>query len=121
MFLEYIHPLSSAVMLLKHLQCERVSFPCKERPGVAQPKTFKKECSHDTCARCKTFQQSSACILQCPELFNEKTTYKWRQYTNVVLDNGNQLRELKEMHGTVTDFTKVLHEMLVKYKQHYFT
>lgn len=59
-------------------------------------------------------------MLQCPALFNTTTTYKWRRYCNVVLDNGNELRELKEEFGTVDQFLGVFNEVLLKYKQHYF-
>ena len=117
---DFIHPLSSGVMLLKHLLCERMTFPCKERPGVVRPKIFCKDCCYDNCAVCTAFLTDPACILQCPALFDQSITYKWREYTNVVLDNGKDLRELKEMIGTVIQFRECLHAQIVRYKLHYF-
>lgn len=107
-------------MLLKHLQCERMRFPSRTKQGDDRPKIFRKECSYNNCDSCTAFLTSPACLLQCPALFNETTTYKWRQYTNVVLDNGNQLRELKEVLGTVDQFRAAFNVQLVKYKLHYF-
>lgn len=107
-------------MILKHLQCARVNFPSRGRHGDDCPKMFRKDCSYNNCDRCKTFLTSEGCILQCPALFNETNTYKWRSYTNVVLDNGNELRELKEKYGTVAQFRDAFSEILLKYKLHYF-
>lgn len=121
LFVEYIHPLSSGMMLLRHLLCERMCFPCQERPGGAErPKIFRKDCCFDNCDACKRFLTSDACILQCPELFNERVTYRWRRYTNVVLDNGNELRELKDVSGIVDEFREGFLAQLLKYKLHYF-
>lgn len=117
---DYIHPLSSGIVLLRHLQCERVPFPCKVRRGIERPKIFRKDCCFDQCQACHAFLTSPECMLQCPTLFSDTSTYKWRQYTNVVLDNGNELRELKEISGTVAQFTEVFKDILIKYKKHYF-
>ena len=119
-FLEFIHPLSSGVMMLKHLLCERMLFPSKERPGVERPKIFRKDCCYHNCDNCKTFQGSAECILQCPALFDDTVTYKWRNYADVLLDNGKQITELKEYYGTVAEFRATLNAQIVTYKLHYF-
>lgn len=117
---DYIHPLSSGIMLLRHLQCERVPFPCKVRPGIERPKTFRKDCCFDLCQVCQEFLTSPECIIQCPSLFDDTINYKWRQFTNVVLDNGNELRELKEVTGSLAQFKQHFDVLLIKYKKHYF-
>lgn len=119
-FLEFIHPLSSGIMMLKHLLCERMFFPSKERPGVERPKIFRKNCCYHNCDNCKRFQDSVACILQCPALFDDTITYKWRNYADIVLDNGKQITELKEFYGTVDEFRVAFYAQIEKYKLHYF-
>ena len=110
------------MMLLKHLLCEKMTFPCKERAdGTPRPKVFRKECCFENCDRCREFATSADCILQCPILFDETLCYRWKEYGPVLLDNGTELRELKCISGTVNQFRDKFKAILTQYKKHYFT
>lgn len=115
-----MHPLSSSILLLQHLLCPKVKFPSCSRPGIEPPKIFQKICCFGQCQVCEEFHQSQKCILACPTLFDEKLVYRWKEYGNVVLDNGNSIKELKNIIGTVEQFRAKFHASFNKYKEHYF-
>jgi hypothetical protein len=71
MFAEYIYPLSSSVMMLNHLMCEKVEFPCCGEP-LAGSGIFKKSCCFEECASCEAFAEKSQCVLNCPTLFSDQ-------------------------------------------------
>ena len=124
-YIDYVHPLKGTVPLLKHLLCERVLFPSREANHNPQEfqrrkKVFQRDCCFNDCARCDAFAQSNACILQCPQIFNADTRYKWRAFDVVVLDNGRELRELKDFEGTLEEFQEVFMITFLKFKKHYF-
>ena len=119
--IDYIHPLSSGVMLLKHLLCERMNFPCPMVDGAPPPKIFRKQCCFgSTCQGCKSFHRSSMCILNCPKLFHERHRYNWKEYGKVLLDNGKANREIKEFSGGLAEFRNAFFLSFGKYKEHYF-
>lgn len=60
-------------------------------------------------------------MMNCPTLFDDTVCYRWREYGDVVLDNGQHLSELKEVAGDVNQFKRKLLQVMSKYKRHYFT
>lgn len=109
-------------MLLKHVLCEQISFPCKQKDGVpaVKGKIFRKDCCFDKCRKCEAFMlNGEASIFNCPTLFSDKL-YKWRQYETHTLDNGSELTELRDKTGYLPTFLTSFHGQLSKYKQHYY-
>jgi len=107
-------------MLLKHLLCERIDFPSHSVSGK-QPKVFRKECCvGNACQGCSEFHASASCVLNCPTLFNAKHRYAWKEYGNVLLDNGNAIREIKTFSGGKAEFKEAFSRGFNKYKEHYF-
>ena len=118
----YIHPLSSSLLLLGHLLCSKVDFPCPSSKDkrAKPPQIFQKDCCFDECMTCHAFLQCEDCLLSCPTLFDESTCYRWKEYGMVLLDNGNEIKELKMKSGNVTEFRSKFLASLLKYKKHYF-
>ena len=108
------------MMLLKHLLCRKVDFPCKRTEGKIRPKMFRKECCLGECDQCIDFWQSPACILNCPTLFNDNNNYRWKEYKNNSLDNGKELKELCSVTGSLQAFRVKFDSLFVKYRKHYF-
>lgn len=109
------------MILLKHFFCPKVAFPSVERVGVERPHIFQRECAFDSCAQCAQFFRSNECIMSCPTAFSEDSHYKWREYGQVLLDNGKYLTELKEVSGGLQAFRRRFMQVLSKYKRHYYT
>ena len=120
LYIDYIHPLSSAMMLLKHLFCVKVALPSVERNGCPQPRVFQKDCAFDDCATCSAHFKSGDCVMQCPTIFSDTVIYRWREYGQVLLDNGKYLTELKETSGNLGRFRKKFMQVLSRYKRHYY-
>ena len=121
LFTEYIHPLSSSVTLLKHLLCNRILFPCiQRRQDFNSPKIFQKPCCLGECQRCALFQESGACIFNCPTLFDEAIQYKWREYGMTLLDNGKEIEEIQMKSGNLAQFRDRFKDVFAKYRIHYF-
>ena len=116
---EYVHPLSSAMILLKHFLCPKICFPGKTTDDK-ELKIFRKPCCFDECNRCRAFLQSANCILQCPQIFDEDLRYQWKEYGAVLLDNGNEIKELKIVSGGMEEFKNKFKDLLRQYKKHYF-
>jgi hypothetical protein len=119
MYADYIHPLSSSVMMLNHLMCDKVEFPCCGEP-IAGGGIFQKNCSMEDCASCKAFALTSRCVLSCPTLFSEEKNYVWKEFTKVTRDNNSIGTELREKVGNGMELKAVLLTQLTKYKEHYF-
>jgi hypothetical protein len=120
---DYIHPLSSPVMLLEHLMCEKVRFPCLQKDGapLVNCSIFQKPCAYDNCQVCRDFAASENSIFNCPTIFNEALCYRWKEYEEHFLDNGNRIKELRERASDVNGFMIKVEESLRVYKKHYFT
>jgi hypothetical protein len=69
---------------------------------------------------CRVFQASSACILNCPKLFNANQRYTWKEYGKVVLDNGKAIKEIIVKTGGFDEFRQHFNVSLTKYREHYF-
>ena len=123
MHVDYIHPLSSSLLLLSHLLCAKVDFPSQSRLDKEQkpPQIFQKACCFDECITCHAFLQSKSCMLSCPALFDNSICYRWKEYGMVLLENGTEIKELTMKRGNVTDFKNKFIASLLKYKKHYFT
>ena len=117
--LDYIHPVSSAVVMLGHMLCEKVPFPAMNG-SMADCSCFQKECAFGICATCDAFLSSPDSVLQCPMLFSPTATYHWKAYADHILDNGNSIRELRQFHGSGVEYKEVFLTALAKYKKHYF-
>lgn len=124
---DYISPLSSPVMFLKHLMCEKICFPCKARdgdggdPSTKQARIFRKDCAYENCAQCKQFETSDASVFSCPTLFDDSIVYRWKEYQQHTLDNQHTIKELRIKASDVAGFRANLSEMMTKFKKHYFT
>ena len=121
--LDYIHPLASPVAFLNHLMCAKVSFPCMTSAGIplVDSSVFQKPCALEQCEECALFARSEGCVLNCPTIFNDNLAYKWKEYMEHTLDNGNTIKELRPQTADVNGFRVKLFETLTKYKKHYFT
>jgi hypothetical protein len=117
--LDYIHPVSSAAVMLGHLQCDKVPFPAMDE-SMPDCKCFQKQCSFNDCNACTDFLSDANCVLQCPMLFSQDATYHWKAFANHQLDNENSIRELRQFHGNGQEFKEVFLTQLVKFKKHYF-
>ena len=115
---EYISPLSSGVMLLKHLLCPKISFPCGD--DSISSKCFRKGCCYGACAQCQDFLKSNLCILNCPALFDNELIYRWKEYKIHTLDNGKKIKELRAVTSTVNEFSIAFVNMFERYRKHYF-
>lgn len=119
---DYIHPLASSVTMLNHLLCPKVVFPCAERDGqpVVKASIFRRDCCENNCDRCDNFAADEHSVFQCPTIFNNDSVYHWREFTILTLDNGCDIKELKDVTGTLDTFKLKFLDALVKYKKHYF-
>jgi hypothetical protein len=120
MFAAYIHPVCSTMMMLNHLLCNKVPFPAMNGT-MPESHVFQKACSCDECEVCKSFLSDESCVLSCPMLFSDTDHYKWKEYVHHELDNGNSIKELREIHGNGKLFKATFEKQLIKYKKHYFT
>jgi hypothetical protein len=107
-------------MLLDHLLCPKMNFPCAQRGDEPVPKIFRKECCHGHCTACDKFQASEYCLLQCPKLFDESVHYKWKEYGKTLLDNGKEIQEIQCKSGSLQQFQEKFTTTLKSYKAHYF-
>ena len=121
-YIDYIHPLSSPVLLLEHLMCKKVSFPCMKRNGVSllDASIFQKPCAHENCDLCRDFAASDKSIFQCPTLFDDAICYRWKEFTEHILDNGRKITELRVKTTDVNGFKIKFAHSLSTYKKHYF-
>lgn len=117
---DYLHPLSSSTLLLKHFLCPKINFPSMARSGDEPPKIFRKPCCFNECQNCLNFMQSKESLLACPMLFSHERVYHWKEYGLVALDNGNSIKEIKQITGTVDQFRTHFLNCFRKYKEHYF-
>lgn len=99
--------------------CDKVAFPCCGVP-FSNHDIFKKKCCFEECTHCQAFANRSACLLNCPSLFDATKQYVWKAYTDVIRDNYTTGIELRERTGTGVDIRKELLDQLTKYKEHYF-
>ena len=108
--------------ILDHLLCPKVVFPCLERNGqrVVRASVFRKVCCDNECGDCLEFAASESSIFSCPTIFNDDNVYHWREYQTHTLDNGNSIKELRDMTGVKVNFVEKFRGALVKYKIHYF-
>jgi hypothetical protein len=58
--------------------------------------------------------------MKCPTIFNDTIIYRWREYGQVLLDNGKYLTELKNASGNLERFKRKFMQVLTKYKRHYY-
>jgi hypothetical protein len=120
---DYIHPLSSSVMLLNHLMCEKISFPCMKKQGIPllHANIFRKDCCYESCQNCRDFAVSDESIFNFPVIFDEALCYRWKEFIEHTLDNGHKIKELRPMASDVEGFKVKFLDSLSKYKKHYFT
>jgi len=100
------------------IRCAKIPFPCKG--NVVEAHIFQKDCMCGACSQCAKFEESEECVLQCPTLFDQGRRYKWKEFEDCILENGNSIRELRTQEGSFDVFRKKFLEKLVKYKIHYF-
>lgn len=108
--------------MLDHLLCPRIAFPCEYKDGepLVRASILRKECCDGSCQQCAAFEESDSCVFNCPVIFNDDAIYHWREFTVHRLDNGKDIRELREFTGTLQDFHLKFRESFEKYRLHYF-
>jgi hypothetical protein len=92
----------------------------KDGAPLVNASIFRKECCFDTCMSCTVHDASNTCIYSCPTLFSDTQTYRWREFETFALDNGNQIRELRDNASGIVGFRTKFTDSLTKYKKHYF-
>lgn len=119
---DYCHPLSSPISILDHLMCPKVMFPCREKNGqrIVNASVYRKLCCDSNCEDCEAFASGDGSIFSCPTIFSNEEVYHWREYQTHTLDNGNAIKELRDMTGLVDNFLEKFHVAIEKYKLHYF-
>ena len=104
--------------------CQKTRFPCIagiDGVPLVNSSIFQKSCAHEDCEECRRFAASEDCVFSCPTLFNNTQVYKWKEYEEHDLDNGNKIRELRPKSSGVDGFREKLRSSLKKYKLHYYT
>jgi hypothetical protein len=104
-------------MLLKHLLCNKIDFPCMKQDGepMVNAKIFRKPCCFNECATCKAFAGEDNCIFQCPAIFNDTVTFRWKEYGPKTYDNGNISKELICVSASLEGFKIKFTELYDKY------
>lgn len=113
-------PLSSVTSFLDHvIVCPKIRFPCGK--GEVDERIFRMDCCLGNCGNCNNFNSESRdCVFQCLTLFNPNRTYRWKEFMDHTLDNGNTIRELRYVEGDGMAFKASFQAKLVKYKKHFF-
>ena len=74
----------------------------------------------EICQQCKAFHASEACVFQCPTIFDKSRRYKWKEFKEFLLENGNSIKELRQQEGSFDEFKIKFLSKLSKYKKHFF-
>jgi hypothetical protein len=64
--------------------------------------------------------RSELSVFQCPLLFNDTYTYKWKEYQLIDADNGSTLKEPRFVTGKLEAFVTSFFNQYQKYTKHYF-
>jgi hypothetical protein len=81
---------------------------------------FRKPCCLGECAECTARDHGQNSIYQCPRIFDANIEYKWKEFSTVMYDNGNEAKELVVVRAGLEGFRMKFQSLLERYKKHYF-